>query len=64
LFERVRAGDSVELIAERTETTARLFGGPNQIGPGPHGIKAGPAPGVLDAKASSGAAAAPAGGTE
>lgn len=28
LFERVRVGDSVELIAERTEEVARIFGGP------------------------------------
>jgi lipoprotein-anchoring transpeptidase ErfK/SrfK len=27
LFERVRSGDSVELIAERTEEVARIFGG-------------------------------------
>jgi lipoprotein-anchoring transpeptidase ErfK/SrfK len=64
LFERVRAGDSVELIAEHTETTARLFGGPHPEGPNPHGIKPGLAPGVLDAKASSGATPAPASGTE
>ena len=28
LFERVRVGDPVELIAERTEETAQIFGGP------------------------------------
>ncbi len=28
LFERVRVGDAVELIAERTEEVARIFGGP------------------------------------
>lgn len=44
LFDRVRAGDSVELIAEHTEETARLFGGA--------------APAALDAKSPTEAAAA------